>query len=82
MNDPEKKKTRFIAKAVVSENRERSEEDHKQLVTTANKGIGAIKELKKHYGDLTEIVDHDKLGRVSDLEDANTQIDVSFRIKK
>jgi hypothetical protein len=70
-----------VVRPVVSQHRERSEEDHKQLVTTANKGMGAIKELHKHYGDLTEVVDNKRLGRVDNLEDVPGP-DVNFRIKK
>jgi hypothetical protein len=62
------------------EHRERSEKDHKQLVTDANKGIGAIRELNKHYGEHTIIktsfgeadVGETELGDVEELE---------FRIK-
>jgi hypothetical protein len=68
------------AKPVPSEHRELSEQDHKQLVTTANKGVGAIRELKKHYGDLTIV--NDQFGS-TDLNDLPDDVEeLSFEIKK
>jgi hypothetical protein len=69
------------AKPLVSQNRDRSEQDHKQLVTDANKGVSAIRELKKHYGDMTIVNNGGFSGETLDtFEDAD--LDISFGIKE
>ena len=59
---------------------ERSEKEHKELVQRANDGVGAVKELKKHYGDLT--IYKDDFG-TDTLSDIDLEIEeVSFGVKE
>ena len=64
-----------------SQIRDRNEADHKDLINKANTGIGAIKELRKHYGDVTTILADDSKGLPKILEDADVRIDVTLGIK-
>lgn len=62
------------------EHYERSEKDHKDLVTTANKGIGAIRELKKHYGEHT-IIGSSEFENELDQTDIGDVEELEFKIK-
>lgn len=63
--------------------KEKSETEHVDLVKKANQGIGAIKELKKNYGDITIIKtlgpDGDS-GTVDELIEPD-DMDITFEIK-
>jgi len=64
---------------VPTQYRERSEQDHKELITVANQSIGAIRELKKHYGHLTIIKDRNGSVGLNETED---DLEFTFEIKK